>query len=295
MKGLVVMKKIISGLRRSIIVSGLLVMSFAHNQSFAAGGSSVHIDHQKWTFNGFFGYYDKAQLQRGYQVYKEVCASCHGLKYLSYRNLSQEGGPGFTEAQVKALAAEAEVVDGPNDDGEMFERPGKPSDRFVSPFANDKAARAANGGALPPDLSVIAKARNVHNKTKWYLEPTVWAKDITSGYQEGGADYLYALLTGYVDAPKGYKMNEGMNYNKYFPGHQIAMASPLSDGVVEYSDGSPQTISQYSKDVSAFLMWTADPKLEARKTMGFRVLIYLAVLAVILFLAKKKVWSRVKH
>ena len=294
MRGIFVMPKRISGLH---IVAKILICGFiasVSTASFAAGGGA-HIDKQKWTFNGFFGYYDRAQLQRGYQVYKEVCASCHGLKFLSYRNLGEKGGPEFPEDQVKALAKEAEVQDGPNEDGEMFERPGRPSDRFVSPFKNDNEARAANGGALPPDLSVIAKARNAHQDTKWFLEPVKWAKDIANGYQEGGPDYLYALLTGYKEAPKDIQMNEGMSYNKYFPGYQIAMASPLSEGIVEYSDGSPQTVEQYSKDVSAFLMWTADPKLEARKQMGFRVLIYLFILAVILFLAKKKVWSRVKH
>lgn len=288
------MPKRISGLHivAKLLICGLI--SSIATVSFAAGGGA-HIDKQKWTFNGFFGYYDRAQLQRGYQVYKEVCASCHGLKFLSYRNLGEKGGPEFPEDQVKALAKEAEVQDGPNEDGEMFGRPGRPSDRFVSPFKNDNEARSANGGALPPDLSVIAKARNAHQDTKWFLEPVKWFKDIVNGYQEGGPDYLYALLTGYKEAPKDIQMNEGMNYNKYFPGYQIAMASPLTEGIVEYSDGSPQTIEQYSRDVSAFLMWTADPKLEARKQMGFRVLIYLFILAVILFLAKKKVWSRVKH
>ena len=285
------MNKMISGILGSVCLFAFLLTT---SQSFAAGGG-VTIEREKWTFNGFFGYYDKAQLQRGFQVYKEVCSSCHGLKYLSYRNLGEKGGPGFSKDQVKAIAAEAQILDGPNDEGEMFERKGKPSDRFASPFKNDNEARAANGGALPPDLSVMAKARNAHKETAWYLEPGNWFSDVTSGYQEGGADYVYALLTGYKEAPKGMQMNEGMSFNKYFPGYQIAMTQPLSDDSVEYSDGSPQTVEQYSRDVSAFLMWAADPKLETRKEMGFRVLIYLIVLALMLFLAKKKVWSRVKH
>ncbi len=297
MKGLFVMKTIISGVRKALGIAAIAsaVMAAApFTTQVLAAGDAPHIDRQKWTFGGFFGYYDKQQLQRGYQVYKEVCASCHGLKYLSYRNLGQEGGPQFSEAAVKALAKEAEVQDGPNEEGEMFARPGKPSDRFVSPFPNAQAARAANGGAFPPDLSIIAKARTIHTPTG-YMEPVHWLKDIVTGYQEGGPDYLYALLTGYGEAPAKVKLGEGMNYNKYFPGQQIAMAAPLSDDAVEYSDGSPQTTAQYAKDVTAFLMWAADPTLQERKQLGFRVMIYLLIFALILYLAKKSAWRRVKH
>lgn len=244
---------------------------------------------QDWSFGGFFGSYDRGALQRGFQVYTEVCASCHSLNLLSYRNLGEEGGPEFSEAQVKAIAAENSVQDGPNDEGDMFERPAKPSDRFVSPFANDNAARASNNGALPPDFSVIAKARKYHRGFPW------WIIDLFTGYQEQGADYIYALLTGYEEAPEHVTVQDGLNYNKYFPGNQIAMAQPLDDDAVEYSDGSPATQQQMSADVVTFLMWAAEPHLEARKRLGFQVLIFLAVFAGLLFLVKKKIWSRVEH
>lgn len=224
-----------------------------------------------WSFDGPFGTYQPAQLQRGFKVYKEVCAACHGLKLLSYRNLAQQGGPFFSEAQVRVLASQVEVTDGPNDQGDMFQRPGRPSDRFVSPFPNDQAARAANGGALPPDLSVMAKAR------------------------EGGPNFIYALLTSYGEPPAGMTMVPGMYYNAAFPGHQIAMPPPLSDGQVEYTDGSPATVQQYAKDVSAFLMWAAEPNLDERHALGFRIMIFLTLLAIILYLAKRRVWSRIEH
>jgi cytochrome c1 len=215
--------------------------------------------------------FDRGQLQRGYKVYKDVCAACHGMRLLHFRNLHESGGPEFSEEAVKALAGDVEVQDGPNDEGEMFARPGKPSDAFPSPFANDNAARAANNGALPPDLSVIAKAR------------------------EGGPDYIYALMTGYKDAPEGTKMSEDMNYNEAFPGHQIAMAAPLGEEVVEYTDGTAPTLENYAKDVAAFLMWAAETKLEERHKVGFRFMIYLVLLAGFLYLAKRRVWSGLKH
>lgn len=226
---------------------------------------------QDWSFSPPFGTFDRGQLQRGFKVYKEVCASCHGMNLLSYRNLGEPGGPEFSEEAVKAIAAAVEVTDGPNDEGEMFERPGKPSDRFVSPFSNDQEARAANGGALPPDLSVMAKARPY------------------------GPDYLYALLVGYIDPPADIEMSEGMHYNAAFPGHQIAMPSPMQDDSIEYTDGTPATLSNYAKDVTAFMMWAAEPKLEERHRMGFRVMLYLIVLAGLLYFAKRKVWSRIGH
>lgn len=236
-----------------------------------AAGDAPEVKAQDWSFSGPFGMFDRGQLQRGYKVYKDVCAACHGMRLLHFRNLGESGGPEFSEEAVKALAASVEVQDGPNDEGEMFSRPGKPSDAFPSPFANDNAARAANNGALPPDLSVIAKAR------------------------AGGPDYLYALMTGYKDAPADMKIFEGMNYNAAFPGHQIAMAPPLSEEVVEYTDGTPPTIENYAKDVSAFLMWAAEPKLEERHKIGFRFMIYLLLLVGILYVAKRRVWSTLKH
>lgn len=283
----------------------LLILVLAYPAKTFAAGAGPDIPRQEWTFNGIFGYYDKAQLQRGYKVYKEVCASCHAMKFLHYRNLSEPGGPEFSEEAVKAIAAEVEVEDGPNDDGEMFTRPGKPSDRFVSPFRNEQEARVANGGAYPYDLSVMAKARNAAHSTPWYLEPAKWGWDVIIGYEEAGADYLYALLTGYVDPPEKkknaegemvpFELGEGMNYNKYYPGHQIAMVAPLSEEIVEYTDGTPQTVEQYSKDVTAFLMWAAEPKLEERKKMGFWIFLYLVVLSLLLYLAKNKIWSKLKH
>ncbi len=278
-----------------LLLAGLIGIWFAAASSAMAAGGGAEIKRQHWTFAGVFGHYDQAQLQRGFQVYKEVCAACHSMKLLSYRNLGQSGGPAFPVEQVKALAADAQIVDGPNDDGEMFERKGKPADRIASPYKNDKEAAAANGGALPPDLSVIAKARGAHKDLPWYLAPFQWLKDIALGYEEGGADYLYALMTSYKNPPSGFELIDGLHYNAAFPGHQIAMPAPLSDDAVDYSDGSPQTVAQYSRDLSAFLMWAADPTLEERKKLGFRVLIYLIILTLLLYLAKRKIWSRVEH
>ena len=217
-----------------------------------------------WSFDGPFGTFDRGALQRGFQVYKEVCAACHSMKLLSYRNLRDIG---FSEAAVKAIAAEYQVMDGPNDEGEMFERPAVPSDRFKSPFANDKAARAANNGALPVDLSLVAKSR------------------------KGGADYLHALLTGYEDPPSGFQLAEGMQYNKYFPGHQIAMPAPLNEGQIEYADGTKATVGQMARDVSEFLMWAAEPKLEDRKRLGLKVVLFLLLLTGLFYAAKRKVWA----
>jgi ubiquinol-cytochrome c reductase cytochrome b/c1 subunit len=240
---------------------------------------------QKWSFAGPFGKYDRAQLQRGFKVYREVCQSCHGLELVAFRTLADPGGPGFTAAQATAVAAEYKVQGGPNDAGEMFERPAGPADRFPKPFANDNAARAANGGALPPDLSVMAKARTYERGGLWFL------LDIVTQYQEQGPDYITALLLGYEDAPKDFELPAGTSYNKYFPGHSIGMPQPLSDGQVTYDDGAPQTLAQYSKDISAFLMWTAEPHMEARKRLGFQVMIFLLVFAVMLYFTKKKVWA----
>jgi cytochrome c1 len=255
----------------------------------------LQIEKQDWTFGGLTGHFDKAQLRRGYMVYKNVCAACHGLRLVSYRNLGEPGGPEFNEANVAQFASEAQVTDGPNDDGEMFQRPGKPSDRFVPPYPNEKAAAAAQNGAVPPDLSVMAKARTYERHAAWYMEPALWLTDIFTAYQEAGPDYIVALLTGYSDPPEGMTMAPGMNYNKAFPGHQIAMPNPLSDGQVTYEDGTPATVENYAKDVTAFLMWTAEPKLEERKRMGLKVLVYLIILAGLVYLSKRVIWRGVEH
>ena len=223
-----------------------------------------------WSFNGFFGKFDRGSLQRGYQVYTEVCASCHSMKYLSYRNLSEKGGPEFSIEQTKAIAASFEVIDGPNDDGEMFERPAKLSDKFVMPYANIKEAQAANGGAYPPDMSVLAKARS------------------------GGVDYIYSVLLGYEDPPNGVILDDGVYYNKYMYGNNIKMSQPLYDGSVEYNDGTEATEEQMAKDVATFLMWAAEPHLEARHKMGFKAILYLIVLTILVYFSMKKIWSRIE-
>lgn len=244
----------------------------------------------KWSFSGFFGTYNTAQLQRGFQVYKEVCSNCHSMNLVAFRNLADPGGPDFSAAQVKALAATYQVTDGPNDSGDMFQRPGKPYDHLPAPFPNTEAAKAANGGAAPPDLSVIAKARGVKRGLLWGL------LDFFTGYQEAGPDYIHALLTGFQNPPPGVKVPEGTYYNPYF-GSAISlhMPPPLSDGQVTYSDGSPQTVDQYAKDVAAFLMWTAEPHLDQRKRIGFMTMIFLVIFAGMMFLTKKRVWSDVEH
>ena len=223
-----------------------------------------------WSFKGLFGKFDRSALQRGYHVYTEVCSSCHSMKYLSYRNLAQDGGPEFTEAEAKAIAASFEVTDGPNSDGEMFTRPGKLSDKFVMPYENVKAAQAANGGAYPPDMSVLVKARG------------------------GGVDYIYSLLQGYEDPPANITLDDGVYYNKYMYGNKIKMANQLSDGLIEYSDGTKATVEQMSKDVTTFLMWAAEPHLESRHKMGFKAIIYLIILTILVYFSMKRIWSRIE-
>ena len=224
----------------------------------------------EWSFKGLFGKFDRGSLQRGYQVYTEVCSSCHSMKYVSYRNLAEKGGPEFSEEQVKAIAANFEVTDGPNNDGEMFTRAAKLSDKFVMPYENVKAAQAANGGAYPPDMSVLAKARS------------------------GGVDYIYSVLLGYEDPPNGMTLDEGVYYNKFMYGNNIKMSQPLSDGLVEYSDGTIASEEQMAKDVATFLMWAAEPHLEARHQMGFKAIVYLIILTVLVYFSMKKIWSRVE-
>ena len=256
------MKKLIA-LKFFILIS--LGISFSANSA-----EKVDLMTTDWTFKGLFGKFDRASLQRGYQVYTEVCAACHSMKYLSYRNLMEEGGPEFSEAQAKAIAAQFEITDGPNSEGEMFQRPAKLSDKFVMPYPNAKAAQAANGGAYPPDMSVLAKAR------------------------KGGVDYLYSLLLGYEDPPTGVSLDEGVHYNKFMYGNKIKMPKPLEDNLIEYSDGTPATEEQMAKDVVTFLMWSAEPHLEARHKMGFKAIIYLTILTLLVYLSMRKIWSRVK-
>ena len=231
-----------------------------------AAGDVPEAPNVDWSFSGPFGTYDRAAMQRGFQVYKEVCASCHGLNYVAYRNLQALG---FNEAEVKAIAAEYTVTDGPNDDGEMYERPAVPSDRFVNPFPNPQAARVSNGGAYPPDLPLMVKAR------------------------PDGADYLHGVLIGYRDAPAGFEVPVGQYYNAYFPGHRIAMPPPLNEGQVEYGDGTPATVEQMSRDVTQFLTWAAEPQMESRKRLGVKILIFVAIMTIVFYMAKRKVWRDV--
>ena len=250
-------------------ISYLIILFLAgSNQIIAA--EKIELLKTDWSFKGLFGKFDRGSLQRGYQVYTEVCSSCHSMKYVSYRNLSEPGGPEFTEEQVKAIAANFEVTDGPNSDGEMFTRSAKLSDKFVMPFKNVKAAQAANGGAYPPDMSVLAKARS------------------------GGVDYIYSVLLGYEDSPSGVTLDDGVYYNKYMYGNNIKMAKPLSDDLIEYADGTVATEEQMAKDVTTFLMWAAEPHLEARHKMGFKAILYLIILTILVYFSMKKIWSRIE-
>jgi ubiquinol-cytochrome c reductase cytochrome b/c1 subunit len=271
----------------TLTISAALTAGFV---SFAAAAEEGGHDtppppRESWSFAGPFGKFDRGQLQRGFKVYREVCQNCHGLALLSFRNLAEAGGPGFSPAQAAAVAAEYKVKDGPNDAGDMFERPGRPADRFPSPFANENAARASNGGAYPPDLSVMAKARTYERGFPWFVF------DIFTQYQEQGPDYLAAIIKGYGQAPAGMTMPAGMNYNKYFPSHLIGMPQPIQEGQITYDDGTKGTIDQYAKDVTAFLAWAAEPHMEARKRIGLQVFIFLIVFAGLLYFTKKKVWA----
>lgn len=277
----------------ALAVSGIATLA----QPAVAAGGAEKPPRQQWSFSGPFGTFDRAQLQRGFKVYREVCASCHGLEKISFRNLSQPGGPQFTDGQVKTLAAEYKVMDGPNEQGEMFERPARPSDRFPKPFPNPEAAKAANNGAVPPDFSVIAKARSYERGFPFYLF------DIVTQFQEQGVDYITALLLGYEEPPKGVTVEPGLHYNRYFPGNKIAMGNPLvavfddagkPHDASFYTDGTPVTREQVARDVSAFLMWAAEPKMEERKKTGAKVMFWLILLAGLLYLTKKRIWSRLE-
>jgi len=271
----------------AVALAAGLVAGIASSAS-AAGGDTEKPTRQSWSWTGPFGSFDRAQLQRGFKVYKEVCANCHSMRLVAMRTLADKGGPEFSVDQVKALAATYTVKDGPNDKGEMFERPGRPADRFPAPFPNDEAAKAALGGA-PPDLSLIAKARTYERGVLLSLV------DVITQYQEQGPDYITALLTGYSDPPQGVKVGDGLNYNKFFPGNQLSMAQPLNEGQVDYTDGTPTTVEQYAKDVTAFLMWTAEPKLEDRKRIGAFFMLLMIVLALSTYFTKKRIWSDVVH
>ena len=232
-----------------------------------SAGEKSELIKQNWPFDGFFGRFDQSSIQRGFQVYREVCAGCHGIKYIAYRDLANVG---FTTDEIKSIASEYEIIDGPNDEGEMFDRLAKPSDKFVGPYLNDKEARVANNGAYPPDLSLITKAR------------------------AGGADYLYNLLNGYKDPPENLEISDGMYFNTVYPGNQIAMPMPIVDEIVEYEDETPATQDQIIRDVTSFLVWTAEPELEERKVLGIRVLIFLIIITLMLLAVKRKVWKDVE-
>ena len=252
----------------TLTLLGALLASIALAPAARAQEEEIVLPKQTWSFSGLFGTYDRAAAQRGFQVYKEVCAACHSMKLAYYRDLA---GIGLDEKQIAAIAASVDVPGGVNDQGEPFMRPGLPSDHFKSPFPNDNAARAANNGALPPDQSLLVNAR------------------------EGGADYIADLMTGYAEPPAGMVMGSGMNYNKYFPGHQIAMAQPLHDDQVVYADGTKATIAQEAHDVATFLTYIANPEMEERKRLGVKAIVFLALLTGVTYAVKRKVWADVEH
>ena len=245
-----------------------LIIIISCNNSVAE--EKVSLLKNKWSFEGIFGTFDRASLRRGYQVYNEVCSTCHSINLLSYRNLSEKGGPEFSLESAKNIAASFEVIDGPNSEGEMFARTGRLSDKFIKPYPNVQAAKSANGGAYPPDMSVLVKARG------------------------GGANYIYSILLGYEDPPEGFNLDEGVYYNKYMPGNNIKMPNVLSDGLLDYEDGTGATVQQMAKDVSTFLTWVSEPSLEARHKIGFKVILYLIILALLVYLSMKKLWLRVE-
>jgi ubiquinol-cytochrome c reductase cytochrome c1 subunit len=274
----------------ALLVGAVLAPGMAR----AAEGEHVEIDRQKWTFRGMLGRFDEAQLQRGFKVYVEACARCHSLKRIAFRNLAQPGGPSFPEAAIKSLAAKYQVDAEPNEQGKIVKRPATLTDYLPPPFKNEQEARAALNGALPPDLSLIAKARSVESNAPFYMVPLNMLKDIVTGYQEAGPDYVYAYLTGFADPPAGTKVPDGMNYNKAFPGHMTAMPNPFAggDGFIKYDDDTPATVDNYARDVTAFLAWAGDPRLEERKRTGFLVMLYLLITAVLLYFAKRRIWAK---
>jgi ubiquinol-cytochrome c reductase cytochrome b/c1 subunit len=273
-------------MKRFILALTLAGFAAAATPVLAQEHDTPHPPKVKWSFSGPFGNFDQAQLQRGFKIYREVCANCHSMSMVAFRNLADAGGPGFSEAQAAAVASEYKIKD-LDDSGQPIERAGRPADYFPSPFPNDLAAKAANGGTVPPDFSTLAKARTYERGFPWFIF------DIFTQYQEQGPDYIAALLQGYVDAPKGFDLPPGGHYNTYFPSHSIAMPPPLQAGQVTFDDGSPQTMDQYTKDVASFMMWAAEPHMVARKRLGFQVMIFLIVFAGLMYFTKKKVWSAV--
>jgi ubiquinol-cytochrome c reductase cytochrome b/c1 subunit len=273
-------------MKRTVLALTLATSAVAALALPATAEEQVAPPRLSWSFAGPFGKYDPAQLQRGFKIYREVCSACHSIQMLAFRNLADPGGPGFSEAQAAAVAAEFKVKD-LDDQGNPIERPGRPADTFPPPFANELAAKAANGGTAPPDMSTLAKARTYSRGFPWFIF------DAFTQYQEQGPDYIAALLKGYEDPPKGFQLPQGGNYNRYFPGHNIAMPPPLQAGQVTFDDGAPQTMDQYSRDIAAFLMWAAEPHLVQRKRIGFQAMIFLIVLAGLMYFTKKKVWSAV--
>lgn len=297
------MKKLVTGILSLAVVAGLgagIVFAQESGEHPAEGaaaegehaGGTPHFpihkpEQEEWTFAGPFGHYDKGQLQRGLKVYTEVCSACHSMDLVAFRTLE---GLGYSEAQVKTFAANYEVQDGPNADGEMFTRKAVPSDYFPSPYPNAEAAAASNNGAAPPDFSLIAKARGIERGFPTFIF------DMFTQYQEGGPDYIHALLNGYQEPPAGTEVAEGTHYNPYFANAAaLAMAKPLSDDQVTYDDGAPQTVEQYSRDVASFLMWAAEPHLEDRKRTGFMVMVFLLIFTGLIYLTKKSVYANKEH
>jgi cytochrome c1 len=273
----------------------LLAASALGAAAWAATDEHAHIERQKWSFSGFLGRFEEAQLQRGFKVFTEACARCHSLKRIAFRNLVQPGGPAFPEAGVKSLAANYQVDAEPNDEGKIVKRPATLVDTIPPPYKNEQEARAVLKAA-PPDLSLIARARAVESNAAFYLVPLNMLRDIATAYQENGADYVYAYLTGYTEPPGGTQVPDGLNYNRAFPKpHFTAMPNPFvgGDDLVKYDDDTPATVDNYARDVTAFLAWSADPKLEERKRIGLLVTGYLLVTAVLMFFAYKRTWSKV--
>jgi ubiquinol-cytochrome c reductase cytochrome c1 subunit len=251
-------------MRRALLPLAAAALIALASGAIAQEEATPPLPHPGWSFNGIFGTFDRAALQRGFQVYSEVCSNCHSMNLLHYRDLAALG---YNEEQIKAIASQKQVTDGPNSQGEMFQRPARPADAFVAPYPNEQAARVAHNGALPPDLSLITKAR------------------------EGGADYVYGILTGYKDPPASFKLGDGMNYDVYFPGHQIAMPQPLGDNSVTFADNTPAMLAQEAHDVVTFLSWAAEPSMEDRKRAGAKVLLFLLVMTGVLYGAKRKIWA----
>lgn len=280
--------------RVSRMLALALIMLISPCLASAGESASEHEERPRqfdWSFAGVLGRYDKAQLRRGFKVYREVCSSCHSIRLLAFRNLAESGGPELPQVEVEKLAASYKIKDGPNSTGDYFERPGRPSDSFPAPFANEQAARAALGGSYPPDMSVLAKARGYSRGFPTFL------LDALPGfsYQEGGVDYIASLVQGYRDAPAGFTLGDGQFYNAYMPGRRIGMIPPLTDGAVKYDDGAPEKVEQYAKDVAAFLMWSAEPHLNDRKSVGLAVVLFLIVLAALLYFVKRSIWAAVDH